>query len=240
VIVSSCADISAPLLINSTALSCPSAVGPIWTYQVKSIGPIITSIVPQSLPQGGGPVTVNGFNFFDNMRVVVKLPVGAPRNISPTVVSTTQLTFTAPAFAGAFQTQTCTVGGTNGTQNVDTPVEMDVVNVTTTCTATDQLIYQPTDTTCRIAAAPLAITTTTLADGTNGIAYGASLLATGGTTPYGWTLASGTLPTGLLLSASGAISGTPTVVGTFNFSVTVTDSASPAASKTANLSIKIN
>jgi len=60
----------------------------------------------------------------------------------------------------------------------------------------------------------IAIMTTSLPSGQINVAYSASLAATGGTTPLTWALTSGTLPSGLLLSAStGAISGTPMVSG---------------------------
>jgi hypothetical protein len=63
------------------------------------------------------------------------------------------------------------------------------------------------------------------------VAYSQTLAATGGTPPYvNWTLSSGALPSGLTLNSStGAITGTPTAPGTFNFSVDVTDSATPSA-----------
>jgi len=54
---------------------------------------------------------------------------------------------------------------------------------------------------------------------------GFTLSATGGTDPYHWT-ATG-LPTGVSVAEGGAVSGTPTVSGTFNVDATVTDSASP-------------
>src|SRR5258706_7480670 len=58
---------------------------------------------------------------------------------------------------------------------------------------------------------PLAITTSSpLADGKVGIAYSQTLMATGGTPGYAWSIFSGTLPGGLTLSGSGGISGTPT------------------------------
>jgi len=54
----------------------------------------------------------------------------------------------------------------------------------------------------------LNITTTSLPDGVLDSAYSEQLAATGGDTPITWTLVSGTLPPGLLLSSSGLISGT--------------------------------
>lgn len=68
------------------------------------------------------------------------------------------------------------------------------------------------------------IQTTTLPDGQKDTAYLETLLATGGTTPYAWSVVTGSLPTGLTLDTdSGDISGTPTVSATSNFTVRVTD-----------------
>jgi len=49
-----------------------------------------------------------------------------------------------------------------------------------------------------------------------------TMTASGGTAPYTWS-ATG-LPAGLVMSSGGTISGTPTVSGTFNYTVTITDS----------------
>src|SRR5204863_394156 len=62
--------------------------------------------------------------------------------------------------------------------------------------------------------------------------------ASGGTPPYSWSVATGSLPAGLNLSTGGTISGTPSAAGSSSFTVRVTDSAS--ASTTASLSITIN
>src|SRR5581483_11147732 len=71
------------------------------------------------------------------------------------------------------------------------------------------------------------ITTSSVPDATSGTAYNASLAASGGTTPYTWSISSGSLPSGLSLSSStGAISGTTSSTGTFNFTAKVTDSTS--------------
>jgi len=70
----------------------------------------------------------------------------------------------------------------------------------------------------------LTIVTTALPGGTGLSFYSATLAATGGQTPYSWTVTAGNLPTGLALgTASGTISGTLQLPGTSNFTVTVTD-----------------
>src|SRR5205814_1514696 len=61
--------------------------------------------------------------------------------------------------------------------------------------------------------------------------------ASGGTGSYTWSLASGTLPTGLSLSSAGVLSGTPTVAGTSSFTVQATDTASVSGTKTFSLTI---
>jgi hypothetical protein len=76
-----------------------------------------------------------------------------------------------------------------------------------------------------IASSNLSITTTSpLTPGTMNVAYTNTLQAAGGTSPYSWLVTAGNLPAGLALSGAGVLSGTPTASGTFNFSVTVTDS----------------
>src|SRR6266446_2653767 len=84
---------------------------------------------------------------------------------------------------------------------------------------------------------PLQVTSSQLPGGTAGSAYSATLSASGGTSPYSWSVSSGTLPTGLSLSSSGTLSGPPTVAGAFPFTVAVKDAASGSAS--ASLSITV-
>ncbi len=87
----------------------------------------------------------------------------------------------------------------------------------------------------------LAITTTTLAAGVVGTPYSQTVAATGGTAPRTFSVTTGDLPAGLTLAGNGAITGTPAGgPGTSNLTVTVTDSASPAASDSQALSILVN
>ena len=90
-----------------------------------------------------------------------------------------------------------------------------------------------------VASQPVAVTTTALASATVGASYSASLAAEGGTTPYSWSLAGGNLPPGLSLTAAGVVTGTPTAGGTYGFTVSVSDSATPPASATATLSLLV-
>jgi hypothetical protein len=86
---------------------------------------------------------------------------------------------------------------------------------------------------------PLTITTTSLAGATAGTAYSATLQATGGTTPYTWTIASGILPAGLTLQGD-SVSGTTSLTGQFSFTVEVTDSSSPAQTATQPLTLTVS
>jgi Putative Ig domain/FG-GAP-like repeat len=72
--------------------------------------------------------------------------------------------------------------------------------------------------------AVLSITTTSpLPTGAVDTAYGTTLAATGGQTPYRWSIMSNGLPAGLSLSNdTGVISGTPTTRGTSNLTVRCT------------------
>ncbi len=73
---------------------------------------------------------------------------------------------------------------------------------------------------------PLAITISSLPSGSAGTTYTATFSATGNTSPYTWSLSSGSLPPELLLSTNGVLFGTTTTVGTSAFTVQVTDAAS--------------
>ena len=84
----------------------------------------------------------------------------------------------------------------------------------------------------------LTITTSSLPAATQGVAYLATLAATGGALPYTWSVVSGSLPTGLTLNPTGEISGMPSAPGNFNFTVQLTDSVSSQV--TAGLGISVH
>ncbi|MCB9934609.1 MAG: choice-of-anchor D domain-containing protein [Planctomycetes bacterium] len=80
--------------------------------------------------------------------------------------------------------------------------------------------------------------TSPLPAGTVGAVYTTvTLTATGGTGPYTYSVVSGALPAGLSLSATGDITGTPTVAVTANFTVRAVDSLNDSGTKAFSLTI---
>jgi len=74
--------------------------------------------------------------------------------------------------------------------------------------------------------------------GTVNVTYNQTISVTGGTSPYTYSISSGNLPNGITLSAGGSLTGTPTVVGNFNFTVKAVDKN--YCTGTQNYSIAIN
>jgi hypothetical protein len=86
----------------------------------------------------------------------------------------------------------------------------------------------------------LSISTPTgpLPDAIVGQPYNFTFQSSGGLTPITWSVTGGTLPTGLTLSTSGTISGTPTAGGSFSFTIAAGDGSSPAQTITINVSVR--
>jgi hypothetical protein len=85
--------------------------------------------------------------------------------------------------------------------------------------------------------APIITTGSPLPNGAVGTVYNQTVTASGGTTPYTWSVSSGSLPSGLSLSSVGVISGTPSAPGTANFTLQVTGGNSQFATKAFSLTI---
>jgi serine/threonine-protein kinase len=107
---------------------------------------------------------------------------------------------------------------------------------TITVTVTDSAATPQTASvswTLTVSAPKLALAGGTLGSGTVGVAYSATVAASGGTPAYTY---SGTPPSGLTLTTSGAITGTPkTAAGKFSFTVTVKDAGGQTASATYSI-----
>ena len=81
--------------------------------------------------------------------------------------------------------------------------------------------------------------TISLPAGTVGVIYGDALPVPHLAAPYQWSVSSGALPTGVTLSTvTGKLTGTPTVAGTYNFGILVTDANAQSASADVVMSVK--
>ncbi|NJC49813.1 UNVERIFIED_ORG: uncharacterized protein YhjY with autotransporter beta-barrel domain [Xanthomonas campestris] len=129
----------------------------------------------------------------------------------------------------------------NGSSGALTGTPGNVGSFAFNVTATDSTSGTPSQATqsysLNIAAPPIVIAPSTLPAATRGTAYSQALSASGGTAPYTYTLASGTLPAGLTLASNGTLSGTATVEGSFNFTVTATDAGSFTGDQAYSLTV---
>ena len=111
------------------------------------------------------------------------------------------------------------------------------INWTGTVTSTQNPLTVSMNQTHNIVAnftSPVAVSSTAPPAGSIGKAYSFQLTATGGTPgSYSWSVISGSLPTGLSLSTSGQITGTPSAAGNFSATVQVSSGGQTASGTVA-------
>ena len=179
-------------------------------YTVVVAVPTIT-LTPATLPGGTA-----GVAYTQTLTIVGGI---APYTVTQTGALPAGLTFNAatrtfsgtPTQAGTFNISVTATDSTGGTA----------------ATVTNNYVLT-------IATPTLTLTPATVPAGTAGVAYNQTFVASGGIAPYAYTLSAGALPAGMTLTAAGVLSGTPTVAGTFNFSVTATDSTTGTAATVTN------
>jgi hypothetical protein len=125
------------------------------------------------------------------------------------------------------------------------------ISGTPTANGTYQFTIKVTDTNSRVATAALQIqigtnimiTTTSLPDGSQGTTYAQVLGATGGQTPYTWSVTVGSLPAGLTLTtnadSTATIGGTPSGQGPSQFTVQVKDAQGNTAIQALSINIGV-
>lgn len=161
---------------------------------------------------------------------------------------------TAHIASGGRATFTCAQGGfvlvsgphhgTVDTDPPDDPFSMTYTNngdgaLSDTFAATDETSQSITfNITIDPPAGALTVTPDALPTMTFNQTYpGASLSTSGGTSPYTYSVPGGGLPPGIAVSSSGVVSGKPTAVGPYNFTVHVADSASHTVDKAYSVTI---
>jgi hypothetical protein len=203
--------------------SCPGS----QAYSIVIVGspncPIIT-LTPGTLPPGlvGTPYSqtisaVGGMAPYTFAVSSGALPPGLTLN---TANGGSVILSGTPAMSGLF-TFTITATDSNGCPGGE-PYSI-VVPVVTICPA-------------------ITVNPATLASGVVLAGYGQEVTAVGGTAPYTFAVSSGALPPGLALSAgdtttNAVISGVPTLIGTFTFTITATDANGCPGSRTYSVVI---
>jgi len=86
---------------------------------------------------------------------------------------------------------------------------------------------------------PLTIANITLPRADFHHEYFFRLEAKGGSPPYTWEVTAGALPQGMALSSDGVLSGIPTQLGEYRFTVTVTDTGKPRQQRSQELTLRV-
>jgi FtsP/CotA-like multicopper oxidase with cupredoxin domain len=221
-----------------------------WSISTGSL-PTGLSIAPLTGVISGTPTTIGTFTFTarvtDNVASFATKVFSITINAAPVITTTTlpggdigvaysqtlgvtggTVPFTWSISAGALPAG-LSIGPTTG-----------IISGTPTTAATYSFTVRLVDLAGGIATRALSIiihvaptiTTASLPNGEVSVVYSQTLAATGGWTPYTWTISVGTIPPGLTLApTTGILSGTPTTAGTYTFTVLLTDSVTGTATK---------
>jgi uncharacterized protein YhjY with autotransporter beta-barrel domain len=85
---------------------------------------------------------------------------------------------------------------------------------------------------------PIIVNPANLPNGTTGTPYSQTITASGGSSPYTFDVSAGSLPNGLALNpGTGAITGTPSAAGNFNFTIRATDAGSSTGTRAYSVTI---
>ncbi|WP_282361514.1 putative Ig domain-containing protein [Pseudomonas sp. PS01300] len=113
-------------------------------------------------------------------------------------------------------------------------------NFSFTAKVTDAFSYTGTRSyTLTIVAGSMAITPATLPAPIYSSSYSQQLTVSGGVAPYTFSINGGSLPTGIALSSTGTLTGSPSKAGTYTFSVTAVDSSSNLTSVSQTYTLTI-
>ena len=214
-----------------------------------------TGAVSGTVPSTGGGSYTFGIKVADQNGDTATGSVTIPIN-GPLTVTTTTLPAGTVGTAYNFSFSTTGGSGSNnwvlasGTLPSGLSLQSaGLIGGSPTASGSSQLTFTVTDSlggsattqllTLTVTASALSITTTSLTSATSGTPYNQTLAAGGGAQPYAWSIASGTFTqAGLVLnSGTGAITGTPNIVGGLSFTVQVMDHTGQTATQSYVLQI---
>ena len=196
-------------------------------------------------------VTVTGTSAADTTKkasAIVSVTASTPStpvsvSVSPTSTSLTsgntqQFAATVQGTSNTTVTWAATAGSISSGGMYTAPTVASSTSVTVTATSAADTTKKSS---ASVAVSPtqsaLAITTSSVPSARSGVAYSYAIAGSGGTSPYQWKIASGSLPQGFTFSSAGQLSGTTTQTGTFSFTVQVTDAGNSSASKAFSIPV---
>lgn len=167
---------------------------------------------------------------------------GSAKNITLTNLSgTTTATYKIAILGGVAAPTTTTTTTTTTTSTTTTTGAPTTSTTSTTTTSTTSTTSTSTTSTTTTTGAPLTILSSSpLPSGTQGFSYVFTFSASGGLTPYQWTITSGSVPANLSLDLNtgtlgGVLAGGS--AGVYSFDVTCTDAASATDTSPFSLTI---
>jgi sugar lactone lactonase YvrE len=168
--------------------------------------------------------------------VSAALPAGA---VGTAYSQTVSATGGAPPYTWSLASGTLPVGITLSSAGTlsGTPLEQAVFGFSLQA---QDLVTNSASATFSLTIAPLPVSVVTaspLTPAVLGAPYSLGLVAMGGSPPYAWSVASGTLPGGLALAIDGTLSGTPVAEGGYSFTIQAEDSAAQTARATFTFTV---
>ncbi len=203
-----------------------SAISPYnsQTVALTGAGVPATTLSATSLAFGNvavGTTSSLTFALTNNQTTALKIDSLALTAGSPFAINTTTTTCPVTSSSGSVAAgATCAIG-VNFTPTTPPTAQTGTLTIKTNATNSPQYVALSGT---GVGAGTITLSPPTLPAAQVGVAYSQTITASGGTSPYTYTVTSGALPAGLALSTGGALSGTPTAGGTFSFTVTAKDS----------------
>jgi hypothetical protein len=228
-------------VVYTTTFTVTGGTSPFtWSVSSGTVPPGLTLNASTGV-LSGTPTSAGTFTF--TVKVTDKSGLSDSKSVSITIIAGPSMTFAAPPGGWTHTVYLFTLTASGGTA----PLAWTVIsgslpagvilssdgNLTGTPTATGTFSFTAKVTDANGQSATQA-TSLTIATGVTttfsappatavGALYSVTLTASGGTTPYTWSVNAGTLPPGITLSSAGVLSGKPTTAGSYSFSVNVID-----------------
>ncbi|MVM40928.1 hypothetical protein GO730_29930 [Spirosoma sp. HMF3257] len=151
---------------------------------------------------------------------VSPFPVASLTNNGPLSCTMTTVTLTASGGTSYTFIKSGEVIGTPGSTNT---IDVAILGNYTVRVANATGCVSTTTTTVGNIVATVNVNNPSTTNGVQNVAFSQNFTASGGTAPRSFSVVSGSLPTGLNLSTTGVLSGTPTQSGSFPITVRATD-----------------